>query len=112
MSEKSKPSDTPSESNFPILPENSKSIPLTDSIDIQLPIVKPSNLKPLSIDVENIEAWFDTSPESVSTLVGSLTPQGFSPDHQEQSGSETMKKLEETKVDPEKTPQKPKSPTK
>ncbi|VDO00762.1 unnamed protein product [Rodentolepis nana] len=112
MSEKSKTSDTSNEANFPILPESSEPIPLTGSKDSQRPKDKRSEMKPLSIDVDNIEAWFGSSPESVSTLVGSLTPQGFSPDHQEQGESETTKKLEETKIDPEKTPQKPKSPTK
>lgn len=109
MSEKPKSSHTPTESNFPTPSENSESIPLTDPIDIHLPIGKMRKLKPLSIEVGNIEEKFGPSSESVSTLVGSVTPQGFSPDHQEQSESEMEKKLEDTKVDLEKIPQKPKS---
>ncbi|KAM3172499.1 hypothetical protein ACTXT7_014393 [Hymenolepis weldensis] len=66
-------------------------------------------LKPLSIEVGSMEERFGPSSESVSTLVGSVTPQGFSPGHQEQSESEMEKKLEGIKIDLEKIPQKPKS---
>ncbi|VDL57784.1 unnamed protein product [Hymenolepis diminuta] len=108
MSEKPKPSHTPTESNFPIPSEDPEFISLTDPIDIHLPIGKMRKLKPLSIEVGNIEERFGPSSESVSTLVGSVTPQGFSPGPQEQSESEIEKKFEEAKADLEKIPQKPK----